>query len=136
MPACIYCIKNNVNNHCYIGQSICIEKRWKAHRITATNPNDEQYNAPLYQAFRKYGIENFTWEVLEETTDDLLDEKEIYYINLYNSFKANADHVFDIYDLCNTGTQYDIKAQLIRYEYKYLFDTYKSSQIILSRPNI
>lgn len=56
--------------------------------------------------------------------------------NLYNSFKANADHVFDIYDLCNTKTQYDIKEQLIRYEYKYLFDTYKSSQIILSRPNI
>ena len=57
--------------------------------------------------------------------------------NLYNSFKANADHVFDVYDLCGTGAQYyDIKAQLIRYEYKYLFDTYKSSQIILSRPNI
>ena len=83
----IYKITNNINNHCYIGQSICIEKRWKAHRIASTNPNDEQYNAPLYQAFRKYGIENFTWEVLEETTDDLLDEKEIYYINLYNSFK-------------------------------------------------
>ena len=83
----IYKITNKINGHCYIGQSICIEKRWKDHRIAAFNTNDPSYDYPLYRAFRKYGIDNFVWEVLEQVENTSLDEKEIYYISLYNSFE-------------------------------------------------
>lgn len=48
---------------------------------------DKNSSKPLYQAIRKYGVENFSFEVLEECDTSLLDEKEVYYINLYNSYK-------------------------------------------------
>lgn len=48
---------------------------------------DKNNSKPLYQAIRKYGVENFSFEVLEECDISLLDEKEVYYINLYNSYK-------------------------------------------------
>jgi len=35
---------------------------------------------------KKEGIDNFTFEILEECTIENLDEKEAFYINLYNSY--------------------------------------------------
>lgn len=40
----------------------------------------------LYKAFKKYGIENFIFEEVEEVSDDLLDEREKYWIKFYNSY--------------------------------------------------
>lgn len=82
----IYKITNLLNGHSYIGQSVNIEERWKDHKIAATNKNDNSYMYPLYQAIRKYGIENFSFEILEECNYQLLNEKEIYYIQLYNTY--------------------------------------------------
>lgn len=79
----IYKITNMQNGHCYIGQSRCIEKRWSNHKIASHNENDKTYNYPLYKAFRKYGIDNFIFEVLEECKIEKLNEKEAYYISLY-----------------------------------------------------
>ena len=76
----IYKITNMKNRHCYIGQSRCIEKRWNNHKIASHNENDKTYNYPLYKAFRKYGIDNFIFEVLEECKIEKLNEKEAYYI--------------------------------------------------------
>lgn len=42
---------------------------------------------PIYKAIRKYGKENFTIESLEEVTFDKLDEREMYWIAYYDSFK-------------------------------------------------
>jgi len=39
----IYQITNLINSHCYIGQSVQIERRWKNHKITAFNKNDKGY---------------------------------------------------------------------------------------------
>lgn len=80
----IYKITNNINNHCYIGQSRQIEKRWNNHKIASSNKNDKGYNYPLYKAFRKYGIDNFTFEIIEECAIEQLNDKEIYWINYYN----------------------------------------------------
>lgn len=82
----IYKITNNLNKKSYIGQSKNIFVRWKNHKITAFNPNEPSYNYPLYRAIRKYGLENFSFEILEECLIEQLDEKEKYYISFYNTY--------------------------------------------------
>lgn len=82
----IYKIENLINHKIYIGQSTHIERRWSNHKATAFNQNDKGYNYPLYCAIRKYGLENFSFEVIEECTLDELNQKEEYYISKYNSF--------------------------------------------------
>jgi len=44
----VYKITNNINNKCYIGSSIRVEKRWQDHKNDAFNSNDEKYDYPLY----------------------------------------------------------------------------------------
>ena len=86
----IYKITNLINNKCYIGQSIHILIRWNKHRSAAFNNEDSCYNYPLYRAFRKYGLENFSFEIIEECSQQELDEKELYYIEYYNSLIPNG----------------------------------------------
>ena len=81
----IYKIKNLINGKVYIGQSQNISQRWVAHRSRPFNSNAIQYDCPLYRAIRKYGFDNFSFEVLEETTKDKLNEREIYWIAKFNS---------------------------------------------------
>lgn len=91
----IYKITNLINGKSYIGQSVNIQKRFSAHKSAAFNPNHKNYNFPLYKAIRKYGIENFSFEILEECNMSELDDKEIYYIAKYNThskFGYNQDN--------------------------------------------
>lgn len=81
----IYKITNIVNGKCYIGQSVNIKQRWKGHKKDAFWVNGDNYNYPLYRAIRKYGVENFSFEVLESCSIDELEQKEIEYINFYSS---------------------------------------------------
>lgn len=78
----IYKIENKINGKIYIGQSIAIKTRWRQHRYEAQTGESQ---APLYLALRKYGIENFSFEVLEECPQELLNEKEIFWIAHYKS---------------------------------------------------
>lgn len=78
----IYKIQNKINNKIYIGQSVDVYRRLKKHIWDIEKEN----NSVLRRAFKKYGIENFTYEIIEECDVDQLDEKEIYYIKLYNSY--------------------------------------------------
>ena len=82
----IYKITNLINNHCYIGQSTQIEIRWQTHKSAPFNSNEfsKNYHYPLYQAIRKYGLENFKFEILEECDNEQLNEKENYWINYYS----------------------------------------------------
>ena len=82
----IYKITNTLNNMCYIGQSKNISKRWNNHKSVYDNENSHGYNYYLYRAMRKYGIENFTFEIIEECDIDSLNEREIYWINYYDSY--------------------------------------------------
>ena len=83
----IYKITNKVNGKVYIGQSVDIYKRWSSHIRNSKNENCKDYNYPFYRALRKYGVENFDFEILEVCDDvNLLDDKEIAYIKQYNSF--------------------------------------------------
>lgn len=79
----VYKITNNVNGKVYIGQSVSIQTRWKEH-INSLKRGDSRCTL-LQRAWNKYGEENFTFEILELCTEDMLDEIEIKYINIYNS---------------------------------------------------
>lgn len=81
----IYKITNTINNKIYIGQSVHIEKRWYDERRRAFDETAIEYDYPRSRAFRKYGLDHFLFEIIEECTVDLLNEREQYYIKLYNS---------------------------------------------------
>ena len=81
----IYKIINKVNQKVYIGQTICsVEERWK-HHVYNANSNISQYQ--LYQAMRKYGIDSFMVETLEEVSNQELDNRECYWIKFFDSYK-------------------------------------------------
>lgn len=85
----IYKIENKINQKVYVGQSINIEKRWVAHKNTATNKYSICYDYPLYRAIRKYGLENFEFSILEECEIFKLNEREIYWINYFKSYQKD-----------------------------------------------
>jgi len=85
----IYKLTNKINGKCYIGQSVNIKKRIENHLClnNAKEPGQVAFDYPIYRAIRKYGRENFEWEVLEECKVEELAEKELFYIEKYSSIK-------------------------------------------------
>ena len=82
----IYIIKNYCNKKVYIGQTIqSIQERFRQHMKPSTIKKKGSYK--IYNAIAKYGKENFYVELLEETTPDKLDEREIFYIEKFDSYK-------------------------------------------------
>ena len=82
----IYKITNINSQQCYIGQSVDIASRWKDH-IKCGLGIDASATNKLYNAMQKDGVWNFTFELLEECPRELLNEKERFWINLYQSDK-------------------------------------------------
>ena len=81
----IYKITNQKNGLCYIGQSTDIATRWKTH-VKCGLGIDTPVQNKLYQAMKRDGITNFTFELLEKCDRNLLNEKEKFYIDLYQSY--------------------------------------------------
>ena len=82
--AYIYKIVNDINQKVYIGKTeFTIEKRFAEHCREAFKERNEK--RPLYNAMRKYGIEHFHAEEVEQTDDP--ENREIYWIEYYRSFK-------------------------------------------------
>ena len=77
----VYMIKNIKNNKAYIGISIDIFRRWKEHLYNAFSLH--QHNK-LYNALRKYGLINFSFQILELTEDI---RRECYWIEYYDSIR-------------------------------------------------
>ena len=86
----IYKITNLINGKIYIGQSRCIYRRWVSHRRAA---KDNSNQTLLYKAMRKYGLENFLFEIEEECSPDQLNDKEAYYMYHYNCFSPNGYNI-------------------------------------------
>lgn len=79
----IYIPENKV---VYVGQSINIEERFKQHKYVMNCKNELAYDTHFYRALRKYEIENFQFEVIEECQQEDLDEREIYWISYFDTF--------------------------------------------------
>lgn len=81
----IYIIKNKINDKVYIGQTTTdIKTRFNQHCKKSTL---KSRHYKIYNAIKKYGKENFYIEILEQNIDiNKLDEREIYYIEKYNSY--------------------------------------------------
>ncbi len=81
----IYKISNDINNKVYIGKTnFTIEDRWKEHLHDSQRNNDKR--RPLYNAMNKYGSNHFFISCIEEVDDNLLSEREIYWIQQYDSY--------------------------------------------------
>lgn len=80
----IYKITNLITDECYIGQSNDIYRRWSDHCKCGLGI-DTPVGNKLYKAIQEYGLENFTFELLVECSQDELNEKEKYFIELYQA---------------------------------------------------
>lgn len=86
----IYKITNTTNNKIYVGQSVYIQRRINAHKSTAFNGLDPSYNHPLYCSIRKYGVDNFLFEIIEECSIEKLNIREKFWIDYYDSMVPNG----------------------------------------------
>lgn len=119
--AYIYQIVNDINNKIYIGKTeFSIEKRFKEHCQDAFRRRNEK--RPLYSAMRKYGIEHFHIELIEET--DNPEEREIYWIEQKHSFKEGYNAT-----LGGDGKRY-LDYDLIIATYKELKSETKTAEVL------
>ena len=107
--AYIYKITNQINGKQYVGKTmLTIEKRWQEHCKDSKRRKIEK--RPLYSAMRKYGIENFKIEEIEECSDVIVNEREIYWIEKLQTFKngynvtigGDGKHYLDYDLICET----------------------------------
>lgn len=75
----IYSIYNTITQKYYIGQSTDIYARWQKHKARYDN-------CAIHRAITKYGINNFKFTILEKCSEEQLNEKEIYWIEKFNSY--------------------------------------------------
>lgn len=80
----IYKITDTLTEQCYIGQSVNISDRWKQHCKCGLGIEASATNK-LYNAMQKDGVWNFTFELLEQCPKELLNEKESFWIEMYQS---------------------------------------------------
>ena len=84
----IYKIENLANGKVYIGKSVDIlNQRWPQHLCLLKNGTHN--NRHLQNAWNKYGEDNFQFSIILECAPDELNQYEIYYIDLYQSYMSN-----------------------------------------------
>lgn len=95
-------IRNKINDKKYIGQSIDIWYRYRNHLSESYNVNKKAYNMAIHKAIRKYGKSNFELIVLEECPKEKLNEREIYWIEYYDTYNDGYNQTIGGDTLKNT----------------------------------
>lgn len=86
--AFIYRVLNLENGKSYIGKTNNENPYVRFNEHVKDSKKIAYKNRPLYKAMSKYGYKSFYFYVLEET--DIPEEREVFYISLYNSFGKNG----------------------------------------------
>ena len=93
----IYRIRNKINGKVYIGQSRNIGRRLYGHMQASRNEKDHRFQNPIYKAIRKYGADNFVFEIIHRCDQIVMqfeiDELEKDYIRKHNS--ASPKHGYN-----------------------------------------
>ena len=83
----IYLITNDINSKVYVGQTIqTLNKRFNGH--CCYSKSDRSVNMYIKRAIHKYGRDKFHIQLIEECPVNILDEREKYWINFYNSYNT------------------------------------------------
>lgn len=85
-PSGIYKITRLKTGEIYIGKSTDIKTRWQQHTKSVFHCGTISHSI-LHTTIERDGVENFTWELLEEVPKDKLGEREKYWIEFYDSKK-------------------------------------------------
>ena len=80
----IYKITNIQNNMCYIGQAKDVASRWLQHCKRGVGADTPTKNK-LYPAMLEHGVENFTFEIVEDCELDKLNEREKYWQEFFKA---------------------------------------------------
>lgn len=80
----IYKITNLQNNMCYVGQSTNIAERWKQHIKRGLGADTPTHNK-LYPIMQAVGVENFSFEIIEECTKSQLNDREDYWQDFFKA---------------------------------------------------
>jgi group I intron endonuclease len=83
-PSGIYKITRIKTGEIYIGKSTNVKDRWVQHCKTVYGAGTIAHSI-LHTTIAKDGLENFTFELVEEVPKDKLTEREKYWINFYGS---------------------------------------------------
>lgn len=113
----VYCFYNKINKKRYIGQTMALMcVRYGQHMYEARKDCPKY---PIHKAIKKYGIENFNLDVIEELSansrDELkqiLNQREQYYINLYNTTNEECG-----YNLTYGGETSYLTAEIPLYQF-------------------
>lgn len=80
----IYCIENLVNHKKYVGKSVDIYRRWESEKCGLRG--SYFHNRHLQRAWDKYGSDNFAFNIIETCPEEVLAEREIYWIAKLNTY--------------------------------------------------
>lgn len=145
----IYKFTNIYNGKIYIGQTTNFKRRQLQHLHNHKNPNDSGFNTKFYRALRKYGFDNFKFEIVEEIAycEEILEHREVYWIDFYKSYEngynstrgANVTESFENHPNAKLSNEQvlEIKETLrLTKKSQYdLADSYGVSQAIISNIN-
>lgn len=81
----IYKFTNKITGEVYVGQSVDLQKRYNQHKNRCSKNCIKHEDTYFHRQLAHYGWDNFDYEVIEECKISELNDKEMYYIKLFNS---------------------------------------------------
>jgi len=102
----VYLVTNIINNKQYVGYTTkTLEERKKTHLYKSNSKTSSHYFYLFKKALRKYGVENFKWEIIFQCNSlTECQEKEKYFIKKYNTISPNG---YNLTEGGNGGIQSD-----------------------------